>query len=326
MKQLSSSFFDFFLFFTLTLFAVVLAFGGKSFSVVNEGISLWAACVLPALFPYFFITAIVTKLSSPKKMGRILAPLTKTLFNTGGVTGYAFLISVVSGYPIGAAVTCELKKNNLLSDAEAVRCSAVCSTSSPMFLTGSVGAIMFGDKTFGLRLFLCHLISAVINGFIFSFYKRKEKPYSSTAAPYGAHVDGLLYEGVYSSVISVLTVGGMITLFYLITHLLLAYGILNPAIYLVEKITGDARLSVGIVSGLFECTTGLKQIASCGITFFTLPTVAAVCGFGGVSVILQSTAYLKKTKIKVAPFVLSKLSGAAVNFIVGLLFSLFFYP
>lgn len=171
------------------------------------------------------------------------------------------------------------------------------------------------------------MISAVVNGFIFSFYKRKDKPYSTTAAPYkSTRIDGLLYEGVYSSVISVLTVGGMITLFYLITHLLLAYGILNPAIYLVEKITGDARLSVGIVSGLLECTTGLKLIASCGITFFTLPTVAAVCGFGGVSVILQSTSYLKKAKIKVAPFVLSKLSGAAVNFIVGLLFSLFFYP
>ena len=103
------------------------------------------------------------------------------VFNINGAVGYALFISLISGYPIGAKTVADLKNSNALNDTEAVRASAVCSTSSPMFLIGSVGSIMFNDKRFGLSLFLCHVFSVLINGFFFSFYKRKEK---NTAKPF----------------------------------------------------------------------------------------------------------------------------------------------
>lgn len=303
-------------------FAVILCADKRYSSAVLCGINLWAATVLPALFPYFFITAILSALNFTSKIANAASPLTKRLFNTGGLVGYAFLMSVISGYPVGAKIVADLKGNGLLTDAESTRAAAFCSTPSPMFLIGCVGNIMFDDFKFGLFLFATCFLSACIVGIIFSFYKRNEKP-ATVPLPQNKNADNLLYESVYSAVISVLTVGGLITIFYILTEVLLSLRILSPLCKLVSLIFGDENIGTGIITGIFECTKGIKKISESGINFFTLPITAAICGFGGLSVIAQSTAYLKKAKIKTAAFIYAKLLTAVICFILGMLFSVF---
>ncbi|MBO5714163.1 MAG: hypothetical protein J6R83_01920, partial [Clostridia bacterium] len=77
--------------------------------------------------------------------------------------------------------------------------------------------------------------------------------------------------------------------------------------------------------GFFEITKGLKTVSNGGITLLSLPVSAFICGFGGISVIAQSVAFLKKAKIKTAPFVLAKTLSAIFSFIIGLVFSLVFF-
>ena len=153
-----------------------------------------------------------------------------------------------------------------------------------------------------------------------SFYKRKD--FSENHLPPVAlkKMDNILYESTYSAVISILVVGGLITIFYLLTEILCALGILSPIISLLEQLFGE-NVAKGVVFGAFECTRGLKTLASGETTFFTLPLCALICGFGGLSVIAQSTAYLKKAKMKTAPFILSKIIMAVIGFILGFIFS-----
>lgn len=317
--------FEYSLFFILVAFSLVLAFFGNFSYAVKDGLSLWVACVIPSLFPYLFITAILTSLSVTAKLSKGLSPLTEKVFNINGAVGYALFISLISGYPIGAKTVADLKNSNALSDTEAVRASAVCSTSSPMFLIGSVGSIMFNDKSFGLTLFLCHLFSVLINGFFFSFYKRKEK---NTAKPFyfnNKALDNILYDGVYSAIISILVVGGLITIFYTLTEVLFSLNLLSPIIDLFTLIFNDQNFAKSIVFGAFECTKGLKALSSGGISIFTLPVALAISGFGGLSVIAQSVSFLKGAKIKTAPFLLSKVTSAVISFIIGLIVSIIFY-
>ncbi|MBQ9734472.1 MAG: hypothetical protein IJV95_01310 [Clostridia bacterium] len=320
-----NSFFELLLFSLLILISVLLAVGGNYSSAVLSGINLWIACVLPSLFPYFFITAILSGLKVTGKVSSMLTPFTRALFNTGGATGYAFMMSVISGYPMGAKIVSDLKNSNLITKSESVRAAAFCSTSSPMFILGSVGNIMFGSPSFGVLLFLVHILSATSVGFIFSFYKRSDKPQNTNTALPLKSTDNVLYESAYSAVISVLIVGSLITVFYLLTEILLSLNLLTPIINALYALTGDINLSSGIVLGAFECTRGLKVLSKGKITFLTLPVCAAICGFGGLSVMMQSLAYLKKAKIKTAPFVLSKLLSAVLNFLIGTIFSLFIF-
>ncbi len=313
---------EFLLFTFLIAFSIILTVGGNFSYACVDGIKLWFACVFPSLFPYLFITAILTNLSITARLSKRLSPLTKRIFNTGGISGFAFIISLISGYPLGAKTVADLKEKGLLTDAESVRCCAFCSTSSPMFLIGSVGSIMFNCKTFGLTLFLTHFISVIIVGFIFSFYKRKDKPRDKFIMSLPKNSDNLLYDSTYQAVISVLVVGGLITIFYTLTEVLLSLKILSPVIELLSKITKDKNIAESLVLGCFECTRALKSLSLSSPSILTLPIASALCGFGGGSVIVQSISYLKKAKIKTALFIIAKIISAVINFIIGLIISL----
>ncbi|MBQ8426301.1 MAG: hypothetical protein IJX16_00885 [Clostridia bacterium] len=324
MTKKLSAIFEFILFCTLLFFSLLFAVDKRYSYATLNGISLWACSVLPALFPYFFITSILSALKVTGKLSAFLSPVTTALFNVSGSVGYAFFLSVISGYPVGAKTVCDLKEKGVIGEAESVRASALCSTSSPVFLMGSVGSIMFKNSRFGLLLFLAHLITAIIVGLIFSFYNRKEKPskIKNTFAP--SKIDNILYESAYSSVISVLVVGGLITVFYILTEVLLNLNILTPIINLLTLVIKDEKIAKSMVLGLFECTKGLSALSETTGSFFTLPIASFLCSFGGLSVIAQSLAYLKKAKIKTAPFILSKIISAVISFLVASFLSLIF--
>lgn len=305
---------------SLIYFSLILALN-KEFSYLTiDGIKLWLAFVVPSLFPYFFITAILSSMSITSKITKLFSPITKKVFNVNGAVGYAFFMSLLSGYPVGAKIVCDLKESGVIGESESVRASALCSTSSPMFLIGSVGGFMFNNYRLGLILFISHLLSAILIGIIFSFYKRKDTP-KETAILKSQKFDNFLYESAYSSVISLLVVGAIITIFYILSNLLFSLNILNPIIYLLSFVVGDVNLSKGLIFGLFECTQGLKILSSA--TALKLPLCAFVCGFSGVSIIMQSLAYLKKAKIKTAPFLLSKLLSAVLNSLFCFIICLF---
>ena len=184
---------------------------------------------------------------------------------------------------------------------------------------------MFENAKFGLCLFAVHLISTLIVGVIFSFYKRKEKPKITARELKKEKSPNLLYESVYSAVISSLVVGGLITVFYLLTEILCSLGILTPLINAIARLLNNKTLAEGVVYGFFESTKGLKSISQTGVTLFSLPICASISGFGGLSVIAQSLSYLGTAKIKTAPFIIAKLTCAVISFMVGLLFSLLFF-
>ena len=308
----------------LLLAAITLSTDKTYNAAVMDGIRLWAAAVLPALFPYLVITSLISALKITGKITAALSPITERLFNVNGAAGYALFISLMSGYPVGAETVADLKNANLIGKAESQRAAALCSSSSPVFLIASVGNLTFNNPFFGLCLYLTHIISVFAVGFIFSFYKRGEKPLKTPPLTLSKS-DNILFDGVFSAVSSVLLVGGIITMFYLLTEMLTGLGAMKILNGFFGLFTDNTAISDGLSNGLFECTRGLKIIAGGGISLFTLPVSAAICGFGGISVIAQSVAYLNKAKIKTAPFLLSKTLAAVLNFCIGLIFSLLFF-
>ncbi len=321
MTKRLNSFFECAVFLILIGVSALIAFNPNLSASVLDGINLWFACVLPSLFPFFIITACFSYLKITGKLSKRLSPLTNKLFRVNGSVGYALFMSIISGYPMGAKVVSDLKNSGVLSNSESVRATALCSTSSPMFLISSVGIFMFNSVKFGGVLFLSHMLAVLIIGIIFSFYKRKDKPTDFADSISPQKIENLLYETVYSAVISALVVGGMITLFYLITQILLSVNALNPIISAVNCVVDNQHLSKGLVLGLFECTQGLKCISLAGNSAITLACCAFVSGFGGLSVIMQSLVYLKGAKIKTAPFLLAKLLMAVISFIIALILS-----
>ncbi len=280
--------------------------------------------LFPSLFPYVFITTLLSFMKTTGKIAKSLSPLTSKVFKVNGGVGYCYLMSLISGCPVGAMLVSNLRLENIISQTEGERGSALCSTYSPSFLITVVGAFCFSSVKLGLFLFLSHLISSFIIGLIFSMYKKDDFP-SPFFAISQKKTDNFLYDGIVSSINSVTFVGGIITLFYLFTEILFSLGILNLPIALFAKILGNEEVAKALIFGLFETTKGIKVISSLPPSRQTFLVASFLCGFSGASVILQSLAYLKRAKIKTAPFIFSKIISAVLNLTFSFIFSLLLF-
>lgn len=311
------------LLFALLVFILALISLSSSYSkCVTEGVFLWFYCVFPTLFPYVFVVGIIDKLNLTNGTEKLFSPLSKRLFRTNGNVITALIISLLSGYPVGAKTVGDLKTNNLISQTEGERASAICSTSSPSFLIATVGALFFKSKMVGIILFVSQFLTSILIGFIFSLYKRTE----SATTPQRQNVKvskNLLYDNIYSSIISVLLVGGMITIFYLIAQVLMTLKLDYPLTLAFNQIFNNETLSKGLTMGIIECTSGLKLLAQNGTNVLTISLSSLICGLGGISVIFQSLAFLKNAKIKTTVFLISKPISAVLNFIITFVLCLF---
>ncbi len=317
-----NKFFRCFPFILLLCIGVFLTLWQNSAKVVIDGVSLWAFCVLPSVFPYLFISALAQKTKGAYMFGKYSSPITKKLFNVGDMGGYLFIVSTLSGYPSGAKAVADAKTLGVLSDVESQRASTFCSIASPVFLISAVGTITFNNRLFGILLFLSNFLASILVGIVFSFYKRKDNSVTQLKTNQIKN-EILLFDVALNAVNSILVIGALITLFYLLTEILIALKILTPLTNLLYFITKDKAVSDGIGAGLFEVTCGLKKLSATN-SKFALSVASFLTGFGGFSIIMQSTAFLKKAKIKTAPFLFSKILSAFFSFFISLIFSVIF--
>ena len=82
---------------------------------------------------------------------------------------------VFVGYPIGAKIACDFRKNNICSKEECERLLSFTNNSGPLFIIGTVGILMFRNTTIGILLFITHILACISVGIIFRFWKRDNK-------------------------------------------------------------------------------------------------------------------------------------------------------
>lgn len=298
-----------------------------------EGVKLWALVVLPSLLPFFFFTSLLAKIGATERMARTLKKPCEQIFGTSGYAAYAFLMSILSGYPVGAKIIGDLGENGLIDETDATKMSAFCSTSGPLFIVGSVSVGMFGSVAAGKLLFLAHTLSALITGVIFRFYRQTKKTTTSADknAPQAVRPrvspakkkaeNNVLYDCVYSSVVSLATVGGFICVFYVLADIFQNLDILYPLWKTLCFITKNETLSKAFSYGLIECTRGCKMLALCGLSTYSLAFASSLIAFGGVSVLVQSVCFLKKANVKISVFLLAKTVQTVISFLLTLAFA-----
>lgn len=329
-----------------------------------EGIALWAKAVLPALFPFLLLTGATaglrgadksrtrggraSKKGCAQKIGtKLRAPLRALGLSAAGAG--AFLTSALSGYPVGSRAVADLYAGGRIGRGEAVRLSALCSTSGPMFVLGTVGSGMFGGGGAGAVLLAAHLLGVLSVYFVLRFFEwrrsargRKDafsrppaggqtsrgapRPTERAAAKERAAKERVakeLYLGevVQNAVLAVLGVGGFIAAASVLLCVLEDLYLLRP---LQELLTlclrpfGLEGCAAGTVCGLIESTRGCAALAGAGEA--ALPFAAFTITFGGASILAQQLAFLKKAGVRAGRFVAVKAAQGAAAFAFCLLF------
>ena len=271
--------------------ACFLAFPARYTRLVLEGATLFAVCVLPATLPFLFLTALLIRQRAFHRAAGKIAPIAQKLFRVSGAGGLCAVLSALSGYPVGARTVFDLYSKGAIQKQECFRLACLSSTSGPMFLVGAVGAGMFQSASVGWLLFAAHLLGVYTVCFILRF---TAKP-SLVQAPFLMDVRG--GNPLQDSVLSVLTVGGAIAVFYAFA------GILCDALSLAGIHSGYVS---AVVTGLLEMTSGCKLLSATG-GMYALALSAFLVTFGGACVLAQQMSFLSRAGVKPLPFLAVKL-------------------
>ena len=187
------------------LFMVLLVLRPSYFlDSASRGLLLFATSVLPAVFPFFFCSSLLTALGGANALSRLGAKPVRALFNSPPVGAYVLTLSMLSGYPIGAATTADLYLRGAINSDDAKRICSFTSTSGPIFILGTVGSAVFGSPVCGAVILAAHYAAAVTTGIVF---RGRRKPSPPRTLPPPADHDGILAGCISSAALSMLAFG-----------------------------------------------------------------------------------------------------------------------
>ena len=135
---------------------LILILDGKTaLAGAAEGIDLCIRAVIPALFPFFFLTPVLVGSLSPGW----IRPLGRWMGLPAGAEGL-LIPAFFGGYPTGAQAVGRAWKEGCLSKGEAERALQFCSNAGPSFLFGML-APQFASPLAPWLLWGIHIISAI---------------------------------------------------------------------------------------------------------------------------------------------------------------------
>ena len=134
-----------------------------------------------------------------------------------------------------------------------------------------------------------------------------------------------LQECMYSSIQSVLIVGGYIIIFYVLIQILLDYNILSPLINLLNLLGLPPIQSKGLCAGLIEITKGISILSTSSNIKLNFIISNFLISFSGVSILMQANAFLDKININKKMYVLQKFTHGVISLVLSIIVSLFIF-
>ena len=302
--------------------AALLCYPQEAMEAARSGLALCGNVIIPSLFPFFVLSALVVELGLAGALGRLLEPVMGKLFGVSGSCASAVALGFLGGYPVGARTAIELYRKGLCTRTEAQRLLAFCNNSGPAFILGVVGAGVFASSRAGLLLYLAHAAASVCVGVLFRFYRRKEgRGKEHCPTPVEAKRFSAAFTGsVASGLTSVLNICAFVVLFTVIIRLLSLSGVL-PALSgvigaLLAPLGFDQMWAQRLLTGFLEVSTGVSALSGEGSLPGRLTLAAFLLGWAGLSVHCQVLSFLGGSGLSPRTYLVGK-------FLHGLLAALF---
>lgn len=281
----------FFIFLVTLLIAIILS-PERFIKAGLQGVSAWTFNVLPAVLPFMILSQLLLGTSYVEKICNPLSKPFVKMYNTSSYSFYVFIVSILSGYPVGSKMIADLYEQRKISKADAFRMSSFCSNSGPMFIVGAVGIGMLGNSIAGYIILLSHILGAIFNGLLYRKLQPKDGKRESVAL---TDTKALSFGDIIeNSCRSILMVGTIIMFFFIIIEFIGLF--ISP---LPENVKS-------FVYGIIEITKGCQTISSCMKIKMATVLSTIVISFGGLSTALQSISLLKRVEMPLSTFLLQK--------------------
>ena len=271
---------------------VLVLFSAEAAEGARHGLAVCAASLIPSLFPFFVLSNLLSALGLPDLLAGAAGGPIRRLFRISGGGAQAFVLGITGGYPLGASVTAELRRQGLVSREEAESLLAFCNNSGPAFILGAAGGVLRSPKA-GLLLYVCHILAAACVGLLFRGKKadgnRQSPPPAAPALSFGEALPSAAGKAISST----LAVCGYVVLLSALLACAVPLAALPP-------------LPRALVTGFCELGSGIAALAGQPPAPRTLAAAAFLLGWGGLSVHAQTLGAVAGTDIKCARHLLGR--------------------
>lgn len=309
----------------LLLFTICLVLFSKSnLSAAKSGLVLWANSVVPSLLPFFIATELLSNTNIIHIIGKILNKFMRPIFNVPGEGAYAFLIGIISGYPVGAKIVTNLRQDGICSKSEGERMLCFSNNSGPLFIIGTVGISLFGSSQTGFLLFFTHILACITVGIILGLFDRfkkndnanksiSSKVLTKSANCNFSNLGEILGKSIHNAISTVTMIGGFVVLFSVIISILKQSHIIDGVCILISPLFNaigiNSSISEAFITGIIELTNGVKlaSLIHDKIISNQIILCAFLLGFGGFSILLQVLSITSKSDLSIKPYVIGKL-------------------
>ena len=237
-------------------------------SGASDGLELCIRVVLPSLFPFIFLSVLLTGSLSGRRIPW-LEPLGRLCGIPAGAEGL-LAVGLMGGYPAGAQSIAQAYRNGSLSRTDAHRMLGFCSNAGPSFLFGILGTVF--EPAALWALWGIHILSAILTGMLLPGRSMRRISENEGTSP-------TLPESLERSLKTMASVCGWVILF----RVLLAFA----RRWFLWLLPPDGQI---LFSGLLELTNGcclLPEASGPGARFVL---ASALLAFGGICVCLQTVS------------------------------------
>lgn len=259
--------------------------------------------IIPSLFPFLVLSALVNS-SFSGFGGKFFRPFRKLCGMPQG-SEQLFLLGFLGGYPVGAQSIYQAFKSGQLTEESAKRLLSFCSNAGPAFIFGMIGCL-FSSPLIPWILWAIHIASAILVAILVPgksvsrcTFSQGKRITVSQAAEQGVKITAVIC--------------GWVILFRII------FSICDR--WFLWLLPGEAKI---IICGLLELSNGcseLMAIESDGIKFIIS---ACFLSFGGLCVIMQTSAVTKELGIK--QYITGKILQCSISLLLSAIIQWFLFP
>lgn len=282
----------------ISICAMLIVNADTSVNAAAEAVKRCLNIIIPSLFVFMAASGILIRSEAYKVLAKPFLPLSRYVFKMPDELFSVFLISNLAGFPIGAAMLCELVDSGRISKRTASIMQCVCYGGGPSFSLGVIGLYIYSDKRIGIIICLSSFIANLTAAFVLCRLFRPNISESSKAKPFSADDITACTENAGRSI---LMISALIIIFSVVMadtqRLAGEYIHIHPQ----AKVLIKTIFELSSITGLEKARTGF------------IPVIAALFSFGGVCVLMQISATVRG-RYPLTPFFAARLPISAVSY------------
>ena len=276
---------------------------------VKFSFEVWKNNIFPSILPFFIISSLLINYGFINIAEYIFRPL-MYIFGINSNVSFAFIMSMLSGFPSSSKYIKELYKNNLITEIDASKALMFTHFSNPLFILGTISTLL--NKKIAIFILVIHYIPNIIIGILFRNYHNTYTKATIKPSNISKELGYILTNSIKDSIDILLLILGSISVCSFICTI-------------INHTFNFNNVTSSIINGIFEITQGLKYVSMLNISLKIKTTISVMfLSFGGISIHLQIKSILSETNIIYIPYLISRIIHASLSGILSfILFDLF---